>query len=141
MPTTSIASADSRQMMKRALPMIAAGHRADVGVDQARMVTRIVLILKAATKDLCAGTGFEGHKKARTRRAFWAMVVGLIEIARGQGCLVRRRNIAGLGCADGLLYRGGGRGLLRHRGRLLGNVDRRRGLGIFHPVVTGQSGA
>jgi hypothetical protein len=30
MPTTSIASADSRQMMKRALPMIVAQHRIKV---------------------------------------------------------------------------------------------------------------
>jgi hypothetical protein len=51
MPTTNIASADSRQMMKRALPMIVAGHQANVGGSghQARMVTRIVLILEVLT--------------------------------------------------------------------------------------------
>src|SRR6185437_1736428 len=64
MPTTSIASADSRQMMKRALPMIAAGHRADVGVDQARMVTRIVLILKVLGQQFAGGARQRRSKKS-----------------------------------------------------------------------------
>src|SRR5689334_19480895 len=109
MPTTSIASADSRQMMKRALPMIAAGDGAKVGgaESQARMVTRIVLILKAAGNNPAGGARQRRSQKSPHAAGFLGKGYRLFEVAGGQGCLVGHRNIAGLGRADGLLCRGG----------------------------------